>query len=109
MRLHLTYAEHVVLQLGILGLIYVFLQMWMRANRSAMMNMDADALEQQGGWVVRVYQFPAAETIAENQGRSKARPLLRLPEGELNGVLSTTFEMEKPESQAAYLSEVEGH
>ncbi len=93
MRLHITGTEHTVLQLGILALIFVFLQAWMRGNRRALMGLD----EEPGTWQIRVYELTTADLARarESAVQIEKRPLLRMPAGELKGVLSTTSGMDE--------------
>ncbi len=93
MRLPFTSTEHIIAQLGLLFLVYAYIQSWMRKNRTAMMNED----ENTGQWVFNVYEFPPADVID-----AEPRPLLQLPEAGIKGVLSTTFEMEQPPDEPAY-------
>ncbi len=95
MRLPLTSTEHILAQLGILFLIYGFVQVWLRANRRALMGLD----EQQGEWQVRVYTIPPARMPAKSEA-----PLFRLPAAGLKGVLDNTFEMEVPEEKESVFS-----
>ncbi len=101
MRLHITGTEHIVLQLGILALIFVFLQAWMSGNRRALMGLD----EEQGTWQLKVYELTTADLARarENATQAEKRPILQLPEGELKGVLSTTFGMDKLEDEPTIL------
>jgi hypothetical protein len=93
MRLRITSTEHIIAQLGILGLIYAFLRIWMQANRRALMGIDED----QGEWRFRVYEFPATESSAGRNGTRATGPLLHLPEAGVKGMLSTTFELDEHE------------
>ena len=91
MRLPLTNTEHILAQLGILFLIYGFLQAWLKANRRALMGLD----EEHGEWRIRVYEIPPAETAHAARSAHRQRPLIQVPETEVKGVLSTTFEMDE--------------
>ena len=102
MRLPFTSTEHIIAQLGLLWLIYWFVQVWMRANRRALMGLDEEPDEQEGHWRIRVLEFPATEASAL-QGRNRERqPMLHLPESGLKGVLSTTFEMDERDSDSVF-------
>ncbi len=79
-RLGLKGAANILAQLGILFLIYGFMQSWVRANRSALMGMD----EQPGEWRLNVYKLTPARSI-------ERRPLVQLPENERSG-LDARFE-----------------
>ena len=98
MRLPFTSTEHIIAQLGILWLIYASVQVWIKANRRALMGLDEEPDERQGEWRIRVLEFPADGLAREASAR--ATPLLHLPEAGLKGVLSTTFEIDDSESNA---------
>jgi hypothetical protein len=98
MRLHVSGTEDTVLQLGILGLIFLFVRAWIHANRRALMEMDMEAVEREGGWQARVFQFPPAEPANGARSPTVSKPTIQFPEGELRGILGTDFEMEYPES-----------
>ena len=100
MRLQLTGTENTLAQLGILGLVYGFMHLWLRANRRALMGLD----EEHGEWRARVYEFPPVELPNADGARRRtgARPLLQVPDAGLKGVLSTTFEMDELEADTAF-------
>ena len=104
MRLRITGTEHIIAQLGILGLIYAFLRIWMQANHRALMGID----EEQGEWRFKVYQLPATGSGAGRDGARFARPLLHVPEAGLKGVLSTTFELDDHQPHSASPAGSEG-
>lgn len=97
MRLRITSTEHIIAQLGILGLIYAALRIWMQANRRALMGLD----EEQGEWRYKIYQFPATEPSDGRKGARATGPLLHLPEAGVKGMLSTTFELDEHEPGSA--------
>ena len=99
-RLGLTGTVNIAAQLGILFLVYALIQLWIRANRRALMGLD----EEPGEWQFKVYEVTAAGLARAHEaaGRVESRPLLQLPEGELKGVLSTTFEMDEFEQDSAF-------
>ena len=51
-----TETEHIIAELGILFLIFGFVQLWLRANRSALMNSDPA----EAGWRINLYEIPVA-------------------------------------------------
>ncbi len=99
-RLGLKGAVNIGAQLGILFLVYAFIQIWIRANRRALMGLD----EAQGEWQFKVYEVTTADLVrvGEAASRVERRPLLQLPDGELKGVLSTTFEMDEFEQESGF-------
>jgi len=103
MQAPLTETEHIIAQLGILCLIFGFMQLWMRANRSALMHMD----EEQGYWRINVYEFPPAQlrTHDDMRDRTSTRPLLQIPASGLKGVLSDTFEWEDSEEGSSVFAD----
>lgn len=103
LQIPLTYTENVIAQLGILFLIFGFIQLWMRANRSALMNLDED----EGQWQVKVYEFPPLSqgTFGDVEDRPAHRPILQIPAAGVKGVLSDTFEWEAPEEGSSVFAE----
>jgi hypothetical protein len=101
-RLRLSQTDNIILQLLILGLIFGFMQAWLRANRGVLMELDENAPERRQPHEVRVCQFPAAGPAREAASRIVGKPLLDIPHGELKGVLSTTFEMDAQEPDSLF-------
>ncbi len=99
-RLGLKGTANVLAQLGILFLVYGFMHLWIRANRRALMSLD----EERGEWEFKVYEIGAADLVRAREAgtRLERRPARQLPQGELKGVLSTTFEMDEAEQDAAF-------
>lgn len=95
MSLSLTETGHIVAQLGILFLIFGFMQVWIRANRSALMGLDAE----EGKGQFKICQIPPAglRMIDDIEARRSESPLLQIPAAGLKGVLSDTFEWDAPE------------
>jgi hypothetical protein len=86
-RIKLSQRGHVVVQIGILLLVYGLVHLWLKANAVALSKMDQI---QYGGriTVIRIppYQLP---------GTSKdERPMLQLPNSEIQGILGDTYEMD---------------
>ena len=106
-QLHLGETADVVLQMGILLLIFVFIQAWLRANRGALLELDENAPERQEAYGVRVYQFPPAEHVRPSRVTTVGGPLLHIPQGEIKGVLSTTFEMDAEEVDSVFQARAE--
>jgi len=106
MRAALTEPEHVIAEIGILFLIFGFVQVWLRANRSALMNLD----EEEGQWRIHVYQIPPTEPRAPDdvEQRTSQRPVFQIPVSEIKGVLSDTFEWEAPEGEASVFADQRG-
>ena len=101
-NLHLSHTDDTMLQLAILGLIFVFMRLWLRANNGALMELDEEAPERREQWGVRVYQFPAAERITPVRVSTVRGPLIDIPQGEIKGVLSPTFELDAEQSDSVF-------
>ena len=99
-RLGLNGTANILAQLGILFLVYAFMHLWLRTNRRALMDMDAEL----GTWQFKVYEVASADLAKAREAAQhiERRPTLRIPESELKGVLSTTFEMDEFEQDTAF-------
>lgn len=100
--LHLDQTDNIVLQLLILGLIFVFMRTWLHANRGMLMEMDENAPERQEPHGVRVYQFPPDGHVTPTRVAAIGKPVLDMPQGEIKGVLSTTFEMDAEQADSVF-------
>jgi hypothetical protein len=86
-RLGISARGHQLLQIGIVLLVYGLIHLWIRANSTALSKMSR---EQYHGRVT-VIRIPPDRL----PGFDKAeRPMFRLPNSEIKGVLSDTFEMD---------------
>jgi hypothetical protein len=95
MEARLSEAGHVILELGIVLLIFAFIQVWLRANRSALLQLE----EPEDLWQSHIHVFPAAqlrphENMEEDAGSHTPAP-------EIKGVLSNTFEWAAAEDEAS--------
>jgi len=106
MQAALTEPEHVIAELGILALIFGFVHLWLRANRSALMNMDEEA----GQWRIRVYQIPPTgpRALDDVEQRTSQPRMFQIPVSEIKGVLSDTFEWEAPEGEESVFADERG-
>ena len=89
-RLKLSSRGHQILQIGIVLLVFGLVHLWLRANEQALSRMDRE--EYQGTFSVihiRSYEHPDTE--------GDQRPLFKIPDSEIKGVLSNTFEMDRIE------------
>ncbi len=107
-NMHLNQTDNIVLQLAILGLIFVFMRAWLHANRGRLMELDEEAPERREKWGVQVYQFPAAEPVTGAQSRTVRRLPVDVPQAEIKGVLETTFEMSAEEPDSLFQPRTEG-
>jgi hypothetical protein len=84
-RLKISTRGHQWVQIGIILLIYGFVHMWLKANASALSEMDR--LQAHGTFTV--IQIPDKDH----------RPMLRVPDSELKNVLSNIFELDYIEAE----------
>jgi hypothetical protein len=88
-QLKISPREHQVLQIGIVLVVYGLISWWIKANSRAISRMD-----QQYYGKFRVVQIPPSQIIEASNER---HPMLQLPDSELKGMLSDTFEMDCPD------------
>ncbi len=98
MRLPFTNTEHIIAQLAILWLIYMYVHLWLRANRRALMGLDEDPDPRQGEWRIRVYEIAPKELLKHAGGA----PVLQMPQAGLKGVLSTTFDIDEQDPDSVF-------
>jgi len=102
-RAALTEMEHVLAEFGILVLVFGFVQMWLRANRSALLHDEpADA-----GWRMELHPLslvplPDPERAEET---TSARPWTYAPDPAIKGVLSDTFEWHAAEDDTSVFAD----
>ena len=82
-RLKISLRGHEAVQIGIIILIFGLMQLWLKANATALSHMDRMRYH---GTVTEI-QIPANEFSNYN-----LPPLFHLPESEIKGMLSDTFE-----------------
>ena len=93
-RLKLSVRGHQAMQIGIILLVYGLIYLWMKANAKVLSEMDR---ARYGGWV-RVIQIPPYQ-LSDTNNVNKKHPMLQLPDSELKGILSDTFEMDYVDAQ----------
>jgi hypothetical protein len=86
-RLKLSEHGHQAVQIGIVLLVYGLVHLWLKANATALSRMDQRRLHQ----TVTVTRVPSYQLPGTNSGK---RPMFQLPDSELKGTLSDTFEMD---------------
>jgi hypothetical protein len=86
-HLNVSVGEHQLVQFGSVLAEFLLVQVWLRANASALRQMDDEGYYTQ----ITVTELPARH---DRQAAGGRRPLLPAPEAEIKGVLSDTFEME---------------
>jgi hypothetical protein len=86
-RINLSQRGHIVVQIGILLLVYGLVHLWLKANSTALSRMD----QRQYRGTVTVIRIPPHQL--PDTGTNK-RPMFQLPDSEIKGTLSDTFEMD---------------
>ena len=86
-RLSLSQRGHMVLQIGILLLMYGLIHLWLNANATAFSKLDRDRYRGMNR-VIRI-------SLAELPDVDNKKPrILQLPDSEIKGMLGDTFEMD---------------
>jgi hypothetical protein len=98
-RLKLSQRGHQIVQLGILVFIYWLVHLWLRANAQAL--SDPEQRKFHGTVIITRAPF---HRIA-NKG-SDGSPTPQLPDSEIKGVLSDTFEMDYIDAESFTVDEV---
>jgi hypothetical protein len=96
-RLKISTRGHQVVQIGIVLLVFGLVHLWLRANSSALSQMD----KAQYRGTVRVIRIPPPQLSETDK-----RPLLQLPDLEIKGMLSDTFEMDYIDAESFPVNEV---
>jgi hypothetical protein len=91
-RLKISTRGHQVVQIGIILLVYGFVHLWLKANASALSNIDR-------------IQDHGTFTVIQIPGKDK-RPMVHLPDSELKGVLRDTFEMDTIDAEFIPMDDV---
>ena len=86
-RLQISTRGHEVVQIGIILLVYSLIYWWLKANSVAVSRMD----QKQYYGRIMVVQIPHDEMFDTDHGN---RSMLQLPNSEVKGMLSDTFEMD---------------
>jgi len=96
-RLRISARGHQAVQIGILLLVYGFVHLWLKANARALSHQN-----QRRGTVIisKPHVYTLANTHVENH------PTLQLPDSEIKGTLSDTFEMEIIDAEFFAMDEV---
>ena len=98
-RLQLPTIGHQAVQIGIILIVYGIIHSWLKANGTALSNMDQ---RQYHGTVIvtRIPLHPLPEPKTDN------RPMFQFPTSEVKGTLSDTFEMETIDAEFLPVVEV---
>jgi hypothetical protein len=98
-RLKFSTRGHQVFQIGAVLLVYGLVHVWIKANARALSAMDQ---EQFDGRVIVTRLRPHQLTSTDN----KQRPMFQLPDLEIKGTLSQTFEMDYIDVKSFSIDEV---
>ena len=86
-RLKISTRGHQAVQIAIVLLVYGLIHVWLKANARALSRTD----QQQYHGRFRVIRIPTYQVSATGDDK---RPMLQLPNSEIKGMLSDTFEMD---------------
>jgi len=98
-RLKLSVRGHQAVQIGIVLLVYGLVRLWLKANSSAL--TKADYRQYYGD--VRVMRIPSPRLPDSNED---GKPMFRLSETEIKGVLDSTFEMDYIDAEFLPMNEI---
>ena len=84
-RLKIPARGHQIVQIGIILLVYGLIHLWIKANSAALSHMDRERYRGR----VTVIRIPADPL--PDPGTAQG-PLFQVPDAEIKGVLSNTFE-----------------
>jgi len=98
-RLKLSVRGHQAVQIGIILLVYGLVHLWLKANSTALSKMNR---EQYYGRVT-VIRIPPSQLPDADRDK---HPILQLPDSEIKGVLSDTFEMDYIDAESFPVEEV---
>ena len=99
-RLKLSERGHQAMQIGIVLLVYGLVHVWLKANARALSNMDQRRFHGTVT-VTRVLSYQLTES------RSDKRPMFQLPNSEIKGTLSDTFEIDYIDAEYSSVDEVQ--
>jgi hypothetical protein len=98
-QLKISTYGHQAVQIGIVLIVYGLIYVWLKANSSALAQMDG----QQYHGRIMVVQIAPLQLPEADDGK---RALFRFSNSEAKGLLSNTFEMETIEAEAFAVDEV---
>ena len=98
-RLKISVRGHQTVQIGIVLLVYGLIHLWLKANASALSNMD----QRQAHGRITVFQVSISQLPGTDAQR---RPMFELPVSEIKGMLSDTFDMDYTDAEAFPIDEV---
>jgi hypothetical protein len=94
-RLKVSTRVHQMVQIGIILIVFGLIHLWLKANARALSAMDRAQLKRRVT-VIRIqpHQLPAMDN------EYKKRPMFQLPDSEIKGILSETFEMDDIDAES---------
>jgi hypothetical protein len=98
-RLKLSASGHQMVQIGIILLVYGLVHLWLGANSAALSKMD----QRQYHGTITIIRMPPSQL--PDAGKDK-RPMFQLPNSEIKGTLSDTFEMDYIDAESFPMDEV---
>ena len=96
-RLQISAGGHQAVQIGIVLVVYWVIHRWLKANEHALSSMD----QLEATSTFRVIRFPIYSLPEQDN-----RPLIQLPDSELKGVLSDTFDIDSIDAKVLPVEEV---
>jgi hypothetical protein len=97
--LKLSERGHVVAQIGILVFVYWLIHLWLKANATALSEMDRKQFRN----TFTVIRIPPYQLPNTNSGK---RPMFQFPNSEIKGTLSNTFEMDYIDAEFSSVDEI---
>ena len=97
-RLKLTVHGHQAVQIGIILLVYGLVHLWLKANETALSNLD----QRQFHGTVTVTRVPSHPLP---EPKSRKHPVFQIPDSEIKGTLSDTFEMDYIDAESFPIDE----
>lgn len=97
-RLKISARGHQAVQIAIVLLVFGLIHLWLRANATALSNIDHHDYGR-----VRVIRIPVSRLPDSN---AEKQPIFDLPASEIKGVLNDTFEMDYIDVEALPIDEV---
>jgi hypothetical protein len=91
-RLRISARGHQAVQIGIVLLVFGLIHLWLKANAAALSNTDRKHYGR-----ITVIRFPAAPL---SDSGAEEQTMFELPEPEIKGVLSDTFELDDIDVEA---------
>ena len=98
-RLKISTRGHQAVQIGIVLLVYGLVHLWLKANSRALSRMD----QNQPYETIRIIRIPSYQLP---ESKNDQHPLFQLPDSEIKGVLSDTFEMDYIDAESFPVDEV---